>query len=63
MVNQLYARGFKDEEVKNLSIAVSQSDLMLTAVKELKRFKTDTANVLDVMKHSDLFNMLDVVAD
>jgi hypothetical protein len=63
MVNQLSARGFENEEVKNLSIAVSQSDLMLTAVKELKRFKTDTANVLDVMKHSDLFNMLDVVAD
>jgi hypothetical protein len=63
MVNQLKARGFEEEEVKNLSIAVSQSDLMLAAVKELKRFKTDTANVLDVMKHSDLFNMLDVVAD
>ena len=63
MVNQLNARGFKNEEVKNLSIAVSQSDLMLAAVKELKRFKTHTANVLDVMKHSELFNMLDVVAD
>jgi hypothetical protein len=63
MVNQLNARGFEDEEVKNLSIAVSQSDLMRAAVKELKRFKTDTANVLDVMKHSELFNMLDVVAD
>jgi len=63
MVNQLNARGFENEEVKNLSIAVSQSDLMLAAVKELKRFKTDTANVLDVMKHSELFNMLDVVAD
>jgi hypothetical protein len=63
MVNQLNARGFEDEEVKNLSIAVSQSDLMRGAVKELKRFKTDTANVLDVMKHSELFNMLDVVAD
>jgi hypothetical protein len=63
MVNQLKERGFENEEVKNLSIAVSQSDLLLAAVKELKRFKTDTANVLDVMKHSDLFNMLDVVAD
>ena len=63
MVNQLTARGFEDEEAKNLSIAVSQSDLMLAAVKELKRFKTDTANVLDVMKHSELFNMLEVVAD
>jgi len=63
MVNQLNARGFENEEVKNLSIAVSQSDLMLAAVKELKRFKTDTANVLDVMKHSEFFNMLDVVAD
>ena len=63
MVNQLKERGFENEEAKNLSIAVSQSDLMLAAVKELKRFKTDTANVLDVMKHSELFNMLDVVAD
>lgn len=63
MVNQLNARGFENEEVKNLSIAVSQSDLMLAAVNELKRFKTDTANVLDVMKHSEFFNMLDVVAD
>ena len=63
MVNQLNARGFENEEVKNLSIAVSQSDLMLSAVNELKRFKTDTANVLDVMKHSEFFNMLDVVAD
>jgi len=63
MVNQLKARGFENEEVKNLSIAVNQSELMLAAVKELKRFKTDTANVLDVMKHSELFNMLDVVND
>ena len=63
MVNQLNARGFENEEVKNLSIAVNQSELMLAAVKELKRFKTDTANVLDVMKHSELFNMLDVIAD
>lgn len=63
MVNQLNARGFENEEVKNLSIAVNQSELMLAAVKELKRFKTDTANVLDVMKHSKLFNMLDVIAD
>jgi|Laugresbdmm110sd_1035091.scaffolds.fasta_scaffold56401_2 hypothetical protein len=63
MVNQLNARGFENEEVKNLSIAVNQSELMLAAVKELKRFKTDTANVLDVMKHIELFNMLDVVDD
>jgi len=63
IVNQLNARGFENEEVKNLSIAVNQSELMLAAVKELKRFKTDTANVLDVMKHSELFNMLDVIAD
>ncbi len=63
MVNQLNARGFENEEVKNLSIAVNQSELMLDAVNELKKFKIDTANILDVMKHSELFNMLDIVAN
>lgn len=61
MVNQLKERGNENEEIKNLSIALNQSDLMLTAAKELKKFKLNTANVLDVMKHSDLFNMLDLV--
>ncbi len=61
MVNQLNARGNEKEEVINLSIALNQSDLMLTAVKELKKYKLNTENLLDVMKYSDLFNMLDLV--
>ncbi len=61
MVNQLKERGNEREELINLSIALNQSNLMLNAVKELKKHKFDTANLLDVMKHSDLFNMLDLV--
>jgi nitrogenase subunit NifH len=62
MVNQLKERGNESEEIINLSIALNQSDLMLTAIKELKEYKSNTANVLDVMKHSDLFKMLDLVS-
>jgi hypothetical protein len=61
MVNQLKERGNENEETINLSIALNQSDLMLTAVKELKNYKSNTANLLEVMKYSDLFNMLDLV--
>lgn len=61
LVNQLKERGNEKEELINLSIALNQSDLMLNAVKELKKYKLNTTNLLDVMKHSDLFSMLDLV--
>ena len=61
MHNQLIARGNEKEEIKNLNNAVIQSDLMLSAVKQLKIFQANTENVFEVMKYTELFNALSVI--
>jgi hypothetical protein len=49
LIGKLKERGNECEEINNLSIALNQSNLMLIAIKELKEYKSNTANVLGAM--------------
>jgi len=61
LINQWSLRGNDSAEAKNLSVAVSQSEKMLNAYKHVKMFKSNSENVLEIMKYGDILSKLDVI--
>jgi len=61
LINQWSLRGNQSEEAENLSVAVSQSDKMLSAYDHVMKFKANIENVLEIMKYGEILSKLDAI--
>jgi len=61
LINQWSLRGNHDEEAEHLSVAIGQSDKMLSAYKHVISFKANSENILDVLKYGEILSKLDVI--